>query len=91
VSIRFELNDECPTPFAAMAYGEHVKIIKNPRLSAPLPFWLQEYMANDALRSLTPMPPKHVRERAAEVIHIETLREIREVRSTTDKGRSSSV
>lgn len=91
VSIRFELNDECPTPFATIVYGEHIKIIKNPRLCVNLPFWLQEDMANDALRGASPMPPKHMRHRAADVIQIETLREMREVRKAADKDRSSSV
>jgi hypothetical protein len=91
VSIRFELNDESPVPFAALVYGEHVKILKNPRLCAPLPFWLQEFIANSALRALSPMPPKSVRRQAAEVIRIEVLRAAREVRVAGEQGRSSSV
>lgn len=80
VSIRIAYDPQTPVPFLALAIGEHVKLIKNPALASSMPLWLQQYLANEALRLATPTPPKRVRRQVAEVIAIDYLRQVREVR-----------
>lgn len=87
--IRYEISLDSPVPFVAITIGEHVKLIKNPALTAYTPFWLQQIMANDALRRVVQVPPRKTPMRIATVIPIEALRESREARRTasTDVGR----
>lgn len=91
MTIRFEHDVDSPGLFQVIAIGEHVKIIKNPVLCATQPYWVQAYMANAALRAITPLPPRHLRQQVAKVIHIELLREIREARVAADAAVSSDA
>lgn len=86
-----EYDSLAPAPFVVLVHRGKVKIIKNPRLTVGIPFWLQEFMLNRALE--TALPPEPLRSgipaqtrAVAEVVRIEALREQREARGTKGTG-----
>lgn len=78
--ICFEFSTESVEPIAVIVIGEHLKILKNPKLTAYMPFWLQEDLTNSALRRAGRPSPK-VACQVARIIEIGTLRKIREERA----------
>lgn len=77
--ISFEINPDIFGAFAVAIIGEHVRIYKNPKMTANMPFWMQQDVANRALLRAGRPTPK-VRRQVAEVVELEALRQAREER-----------